>query len=183
RLFARLADGISLSQARSEIALITGRLAQTYPDTDEGLITGVALLSDKAAGNTRPVVLVLFGLACAVLLIACANVATLTLARATGRARELAVRAALGAGRLRLTRLLVVEGLALGIAGSAGGVALAWAGMKGLTHFLPPDALPPHVALQVSTPMMLFALVGAVLSGLCSALILAWQIDEDALIN
>jgi putative ABC transport system permease protein len=82
RLFARLADGVSVAQARSEMAVITARLARVYPGTNEGLTTGVMTLGEKAAGNARAVVLVLFGLACAVLLIACANVATLTLARA-----------------------------------------------------------------------------------------------------
>ena len=107
-------------------------------------------LGEKAAGNARAVVLVLFGLACAVLLIACANVATLTLARATSRGRELALRAALGAGRGRLIRLLVLEGLALGVAGSVGGASFAWAGLTLLARVLPPDALPPHAVLDVS---------------------------------
>ena len=182
RLFARLADGVSVAQARSEMAVITARLARAYPDTNEGLTTGVMTLGEKAAGSARAVVLVLFGLACAVLLIACANVATLTLARATGRGRELALRAALGAGRGRLIRLLVFEGLSLGVAGSVGGASFAWAGLKLLARILPPDALPPHAVLGVSTPMLAFALAASLLSALASALIPAVQMNEGALI-
>ena len=183
RLFARLADGVSVAQARSEMAVITARLARAYPDTNEGLTTGVMTLGEKAAGNARAVVLVLFALACAVLLIACANVATLTLARATSRGRELALRAALGAGRGRLIRLLVLEGLALGVAGSVGGASFAWAGLRLLARVLPPDALPPHAVLDVSTPMLAFALAASLLSGLAAALIPAVQMNEGALIT
>ncbi len=183
RLFARLADGVSVAQARSEMAVITARLAREYPDTNEGLTTGVMTLGEKAAGSARAVVLVLFALACAVLLIACANVATLTLARATSRGRELALRAALGAGRGRLIRLLVLEGLALGVAGSVGGASFAWAGLRLLARVLPPDALPPHAVLDVSTPMLAFALAASLLSGLATALIPAVQMNEGALIT
>jgi putative ABC transport system permease protein len=183
RVFARLADGVSVAQARSEMAVITARLAHTYPASNEGLTTGVVTVGEKAAGNARAVVLVLFGLACAVLLIACANVSTLTLARATSRGRELALRAALGAGRGRLIRLLVVEGFALGLIGSLGGAALAWAGLTLLARVLPPDALPPHAVLDVSSPMLAFALGASLVSGLAASLVPALQMDEGALIN
>jgi putative ABC transport system permease protein len=182
RVFARLADGVSLAQSRSEIAVLTAQLAKAYPATNEGLTTGVMTLGEKAAGNARAVVLVLFGLACAVLLIACANVATLTLARATSRSGELALRAALGAGRGRLLRLLVMEGLAIGVVGSIGGALLAWAGLALLARVLPPDALPPHAVLNISAPMLAFAIAASLLSGFASALLPAAQMTEGTLL-
>ena len=141
--------------------MLTARLARDHPDTDEGLTTGVTALADKASGPLRPVVLAIFGLAAAVLLIACANVATLTLARVVARSRELAVRAALGAGRSRLARLLLCEGAIVGAIGAASGTALASASLIALRQFLPAAALPPHADLSLSTPVLAFGFVAA----------------------
>ena len=85
RLFARLKDGVTLEQARAELRTLTSRLAAAYPETDRGLTTGAVPLTEKASGPARPLVLAIFGLSLAVLLIASANVASLTLARECSR--------------------------------------------------------------------------------------------------
>jgi putative ABC transport system permease protein len=181
RLFARLKDGVALDQARAELQTLTSRLAAAYPDTDRGLTTGAVSLSEKASGPARPLVLAIFGLSLAVLLIASANVASLTLARVLARGRELAVRAALGAGRARLAWLLVAEGLIVGALGAAGGLVLAWISLKGLTQFLPPAALPPHATLELSAGTIAFGVAVALLSSVAAAIVPLWQLGDRAL--
>jgi putative ABC transport system permease protein len=181
RLFARLADGRSLATLRSELAMISRDLSRTYPDTDHGLTTGAVPLAEKSSGPARPLVLAVFGLAVAVLLIACANLATLNLARLLSRGRELAVRSALGASWRRLAALLVTEGLMLGALGAAGGALLAWAGLGALTRFLPPGALPPHATLELSVPMLVFSLAVGVASSLTATLVPLAHVGDRAL--
>jgi putative ABC transport system permease protein len=181
RVFARLRDGVSLGEARTELNLLTTRLAATYPDTDAGLTTGAVRLSDKAAAGVRATVLSLFGLALLVLLISCANMAALALSRTLGRGRELAVRAALGAARVRLIRLMAAEGLVIGALGAGGGVLVAWAGTTALGTLLPPDSLPPQAAVAVSFPALLFATAAAILSGVLMTTVSAWQVRDRAL--
>jgi putative ABC transport system permease protein len=168
RLFARLADGVTLDAARAEVRVLNDRLVQEHPDTNRGLTSGVALLADKSGRSVRPMIVATFAMAAIVLLIACANVSTMSLARALGRSRELAVRVALGAGRARLTRLLLTEGLLLGAVGACVGLVIAVAAMKALVRFLPPDALPPHAALTIAWPVALFAMVVALACGIAT---------------
>ena len=181
RLFARLKDGVTLEQARTELRTLTSRLVAAYPATDRGLSTGAVPLAEKASGPARPLVLAIFGLSLAVLLIACANVASLTLARVLARGRELAVRAALGAGRARLAWLLVAEGVLVGALGAAGGLTLAWISLKGLTRFLPPTALPPHAALGLTPGLIAFGVAVALLSSVAAAIVPLWQLGDRAL--
>ena len=176
RLFARLADGVSLETARAEIRILNDRLVRAHPDTDRGLTTGVVSLAEKTERRVRPMILATFAMAALVLLIACANVTTLTLVRAMGRSRELAVRTALGADRARLTRLLLAEGLMLGVAGAAAGLLVALVAMKALVRLLPADALPPHAPIIVAWPVALFAMVAAVVCGVATTALPAWQI-------
>jgi putative ABC transport system permease protein len=183
RLFARLRDGVSLDQGRAELQTLTSRLAAAYPDTDRGLTTGAVPLAEKASGPARPLVLAIFGLSLAVLLIASANVASLTLARVLARGRELAVRAALGAGRARLAWLLVAEGLLVGALGATGGLALAWISLGALTRFLPPTALPPHATLSLTTGMTAFGIVVALLSSVAGSILPLWQLGDRALVD
>jgi putative ABC transport system permease protein len=181
RLFARLKDGVTLDHARAELQTLTSRLAAMYPDTDRGLTTGVVPLAEKAAGPARPLVLAIFGLSLAVLLIASANVASLTLARVLARGRELAVRAALGAGRARLAWLLVAEGLLVGALGAAGGLGLAWVSLKALTRFLPPAALPPHATPALTAGMIALGVAIALASSVAAAIVPLWQLGDRAL--
>ena len=124
----RLKDGVAVERARAEIEAIAARLEQQYPrdNTDQGVV--VTPLLESMVGESRPVLLLLSAAVGFVLLVACANVANLLLARGTSRLRELALRAAIGADRGRLIRQMLTESAALSLLGAAGGLILARVG-------------------------------------------------------
>ncbi len=128
RAYGRLAPGATLGEAQDEMNVIADRLARSYPTTNEGWAISVAYLQDQVVGSIRATLLIFLGAMGFVLLIGCANVANLLLARATERRREFAVRAAIGAGRWPLVRLLLTESLVLALLGGALGLLLSlWA--------------------------------------------------------
>src|SRR5262249_1288480 len=132
---AKLRPGMSVAQAQAEMDALTARLRREHPDLyppNGGLTFGVVRLADQVVGDVRRSLVMLVAAVGFVLLIACANVANLMLARAAARQREMAVRAAIGAGRARLVRQLLTECIALAIAGGALGLLLAAASLDGI---------------------------------------------------
>jgi predicted permease len=159
----RLARGVTLGQARAEMEGIAGRLAQAYP-TENGQC-GVSLqpIRDVFVSDIRPAVLILSGAVVCVLLIACANVANLLLMRGAGRAREMALRMALGASRGRVVRQLLAESLVLACLGGLLGVTIAVWGIRGIVTLVPTGAL-PGASVSLNGVVLLFAAGLAILS-------------------
>ena len=169
----RLRDGISLDQARTEVARIGARLAATYvEDRPYGLT--VAPLVDSRVGKLRPLLTILAAAVVLVLLIACANLASLLLARNTARRRELLLRTTLGAGRARIARQLLMETLTLSTLGGVGGVLLSAAGCAVVARWHPP-AMPQLVDLSADRRVLAFGLVISLLTGLLFGLGPAWS--------
>jgi putative ABC transport system permease protein len=134
---ARLAPGVSLAAAQTEMAGIAGRLATQYPEFQRDFSATAIPLHESMTGAVRPVLLVLLGAVSFVLLIACTNVASLTLARGAARQRDVAVRAAMGARPWHLVRPMVAESLLLGVGGAVLGLGMAWAACRALPTLVP----------------------------------------------
>ncbi|HEX6057387.1 MAG TPA: ABC transporter permease [Gemmatimonadaceae bacterium] len=170
----RLRDGTALDAARAEVAAIAKRLEMQYPQ--DNLHRGARLdpLRESIVADARPALLVLFGAVALVLLIGCTNLASLFLARATAREREMAVRAALGAGRGRLVRQWMTESLLLTTLGGLAGLAVAWGGMRALLSFVP-RSLPRADEVALDLPVLAFLLVVSVATGLLFGILPALQ--------
>jgi len=163
-VWARLRPRASLAQAQTELTLVGERLAKQYPDTNKGR-TFIAQPMKPDVGDARETLYLLLGAVTMLLLIACANIASLLLARAVSRERELAMRAALGASRGRLARQCFTESAVLAIAGGALGVGLAALGMRPFALFWP-GGLPRVQEVQLNWRVLLFALGVSLVSGL-----------------
>ncbi len=179
RVVARMKSGATLAQARAEMATIASRLAQQYPDANAEVGSYIVGLQDQLAGGTRTPLLILMGAVGCVLLIACANVANLLLARASVRQKEIAIRIALGAGRGQLMRQLLTESILLGGAGGVLGLLLASAGVHALMSTAP-NLLPEIFDVTVDVPVALFTLLVGALTGVAFGIVPAWQASRPA---
>jgi predicted permease len=169
--------GVPLTQAASEMETITARLRQQYPETNNRRLFRVVSLHTHLIGETGTMLLLLFGAVSFVLLIACANVANLLLASAATRQKEMAIRTALGASRLRVIRQLLTESLMLAFAGGAMGLLLAIWGVALITKLLPHD-FPRLAEINLDWRVLGFTLVASVLTGILFGLAPALQISK-----
>jgi predicted permease len=164
---ARLEPGATLKQARDQMDTIGARIAALYPDSNKGVgVTVDPYIDQVVQPELRRSLWVLLAAVGAVLLIGCANVANLTLARGTEREREMAIRSALGAHRLRLIRQLLTESISLGILGGVVGLAMGNAFMHGMKLWLPPDLLPPEANVHMDHGVLLLTMVVGILTGI-----------------
>ena len=170
----RLASGVSLDQARADASAVAHRLAQQYGDQTDMADVSLVPLREQMVGHLRPALLVLLGASGVLLLIACANVVNLMMARMAAREGEYAVRLALGASRTRLARQFIAESLVLALAGGVLGVVLAAAGVRGLLA-LQSDGLPRAGGVHVSWAVLVFALVVSATAALAMGLMTAWR--------
>jgi putative ABC transport system permease protein len=174
RIVARLRDGVSPAQAAAQMNQIAAALALQYPANHQELSILIAPMLQDQVRNIRWALWILLGAVGVVLLIACANVASLLLARATVRQREFAVRAALGAGGWRIARQLLIECLLLGVGGGALGILLALWGLETLMAFAPAD-LPRAADIGVDRWVLGFTVLVSLLTGTLFGLAPAWQ--------
>jgi putative ABC transport system permease protein len=168
---ARLKAGVTLKQARDQMDTIGAGISAQYPDSNKGIGVAVNPYIDQVVQpELRRSLWVLLAAVGAVLLIGCANLANLTLARGTDREHEISIRSALGARRLRLIRQLLTESILLGILGAMAGLALGSAFMHGIKLWLPPDMLPPQANVRMDYGVLLFTMVIGILTGILSGL-------------
>jgi predicted permease len=176
----RLKPGVTLKQARADMEQVTRSLATAFPDVDQGITANIVPLKQQMVGSVRPILTMLLAAVGFVLLIACANVGNLLLARSSGRTRELAVRATMGATRPRLIRQLLTESIVLAIAGGAVGLLLATWGTRAALGTLP-AALPRSEHIGLDLRVLLFTASISMLSGLFFGLIPASKISRPNL--
>jgi putative ABC transport system permease protein len=169
----RLKPGVTFNQAKAELEVIADQLAKQYPDPQKGWGIFMMPMQDYMVRDVKPVLYTLLGAVGCVLLIACANLANLLLARATARHREISIRAALGAGRGRLVRQLLTESVVLAICGGLAGVILARWGLDALLA-LAPSSLPRISEIHLDSGVLLFSLALSVVTGLVFGIAPAW---------
>jgi predicted permease len=174
RTIGRLRSGVSLDQARADMTRIAGELERQYPATNTKMGVGLGPLHEWYVGDVRRAMSLLMGAVALVLLITCTNVASLLLARATARRREIAIRVALGAGRIRLVRQLLTESLVLAAIAGVAGLLVAQAALR-VVRLLGPAALPRLQQVSIDSSVLVFVLGTVGVTTLLFGLAPAWQ--------
>ncbi|HLV93778.1 MAG TPA: ABC transporter permease [Candidatus Acidoferrales bacterium] len=175
-VMGRLKPGVTLAQANADMDAVTRHLAEVYPRSDKGWGASVEpLKNDFLDRDVIRGLWLLMGAVGFVLLIACANVANLLLARATTRQKEVAVRASLGASRQRLFGQFLAESVALAAAGCVVGIGLAWLLLKVIIAMMPPFTLPTEADIRLNVPVLLFTVAASLLAGVLFGCAPAWQ--------
>jgi putative ABC transport system permease protein len=172
---ARLRPGVTVAMARSDMSIVSERLANTYPNEDKGWGATVGTLRDELVGDVRPALLTLLGAVSFVLLIACANTANLVLARTATRRKELAIRAALGAGSVRAMFPGLVETMVLALTGGALGLVLARSAQSLVLKALAAE-LPRSIDVSIDLRVLVFTAGASVFTGLAAGLIAGWRL-------
>ncbi|MBV9403972.1 MAG: ABC transporter permease, partial [Acidobacteriaceae bacterium] len=170
----RVAPSLDLTRAQAGMVALSERLGRQYPNEDGGYRFRVQPIEEAFVEDVHTLVWVLFGAVGFVLLVACANIANLLLVRGTARQKEIAIRAALGAGRTRLIQQLLTESVLLSIAGGIAGIGPAFVGIRLLMKFKP-EALPNSELIRLNPTVLLFTFILAVSTGLFFGAIPAWQ--------
>jgi len=174
---ARLKPDMGLQPAEAEMKTIAERLAKQYPESSANESAEVIPMHEQITGDVRPALLTLLAAVGVVVLIACANVANLLLVRASVREKEIGIRAALGAGRRRLVRQMLVESLLLAFAGGALGLALAYAAIPAIRTFSA-GSIPRVADISIDGTVLLFALAVSLVTGVIFGLAPAWQVSR-----
>jgi predicted permease len=174
----RLGNGVTIDAAQADAARAAAQLAKDFPESNRDRGVQLFALRDSYLGSTRTLVLAVFGAVGLLLLIACANVVGLQLVRATGRRREFALRIAIGAGRGRLVRQLVAEGLVLAACSTLIGLLVAYWSLEGLIHVIPPGLLPNYAAPSIDPLAFAFAVAVAAVSGLLVGIVPAFRATQ-----
>src|SRR3989449_7758898 len=164
-VIGRMKPGVEVGRAQAELDTISTRLERQYPEDDKGWGAVAVNLREQIVGDVRPALMVLLGAVTFVLLIACANVANLVLARTLGRSKEIAIRSALGASRARVLRQVLSETLLLAVAGGAFGLLAAHWGVGLIVNFLA-EKLPRSLEIAVDAPVLAFTVTISILAGL-----------------
>jgi len=184
RIVARLKGGASIDAARADLAVIATNIARDNPATNKGWSVTVEPLQQAIVGEElRTTTLVLAGVVLFVLLLMCANVANLILARGVGRTREMAVRAALGGTRMRIARQLLVESALLGVIGGAAGLAVAAGLLQVAPAFVPPQTIPESIVLGIDWRLAAFAVIVTFATAILFGLAPAWQATRVPLVE
>ena len=174
---ARLKPGVTIDQARAEMATISKRLENAYPEDDTGWGATVNSLHEELVGDVRPALLVLMGAVAFVLLIACANVANLVLARMLERRKEIAIRSALGASQSRIFTQVIAETILLSLAGGALGLLVANSGVRLIVAFLA-QRMPRSSEISLDGTVLLFTFFVSVVTGVLSGFFPAWRLTQ-----
>jgi putative ABC transport system permease protein len=166
QVFARLKPGVTVQQATSDVAALASRLAAAHSTEDRDWSAGLRPLSDwMLPDEPKTIILSMMGAVTLVLIIACANVANLLLARASVRHREISIRAALGAGRLRIIRQLLTEAVMIGLLSAPLGMVVAWGGVELLNRSIPPDSIPYFIHWSLNGRAFAYAAAVSMLTG------------------